>query len=138
MIRSLSKAICTSGEPVSFVCWRYFSINPDLTSLKPLSPLRPFLALFRLLFDLRRLSQLASASKKYSTIPGSVLPARYHPLMHQKSSPGKHQSDQGQHHSQRPERSFLRQQRDGTDYQRRFHQNLRQIEARSEEHTSEL
>src|ERR1700722_6938609 len=42
-MRSLKSAICTSGEPVSFACTRYCSINSDLTSLK--APLRRTLSM---------------------------------------------------------------------------------------------
>src|SRR5258708_36226065 len=41
-MRSLNNAICTSGEPVSFTCARYCSINIDLASLKSSSPPNPF------------------------------------------------------------------------------------------------
>src|ERR1700733_8533245 len=129
MMRSLSKAICTSGEPVSFVCCRYFSINPDLTSLKPLSPLRPFFSSFS--SSLRPTKTIIAFHCKQKIFTILHVPHGFwrRPLVHQKSRPRQHQSNHRQHHSQRPKRFLLRQQRDRTNHQRRFHQHLRQIES---------
>src|SRR5712692_10066244 len=73
-MRSLNRAICTSGEPVSFAWVRYCSINPDLASLNslPLAPCTQHSFVF--ILAVKSLSQRLRGGKYLSALPVARVP----------------------------------------------------------------